>query len=87
MGAVAANTDAVWELVDQDEELERVGTGFTFTEGPIWHPTENHLTFSDIPANKLYRWHQESGISVYREPSNMANGWTHSNSYPPMTPR
>lgn len=65
------------EVVDESAIRETLSDEFDFTEGPIWHPAENHLTFSDIPANKLYRWHQESGISVYREPSNMANGNTY----------
>ena len=34
MGAVTANnSESIWDLVDKDAELEKVGTGFTFTEG------------------------------------------------------
>jgi hypothetical protein len=36
--AVQVNAPAFLELVDEDAELERLGTGFTFTEGPIWNP-------------------------------------------------
>jgi gluconolactonase len=25
------------QLVDEHAEVRRIGTGFTFTEGPIWH--------------------------------------------------
>ncbi|MEN3279132.1 MAG: hypothetical protein V7607_272, partial [Solirubrobacteraceae bacterium] len=32
--AVQVNAPAFLELVDEDAELERLGTGFTFTEGP-----------------------------------------------------
>ena len=45
--------------------------------GPIWHPRDAHLTFSDIPANKIYRWSETGGVSVYREPSHKANGNTY----------
>lgn len=35
-------------------EVENIGSGFQFTEGPLWHP-DGFLLFSDIPANKIYR--------------------------------
>lgn len=62
------------DIVDEDLSLETISEAFEFTEGPIWHPEYRHVTFSDIPANRLYRWSEEDGISIYREPTNMANG-------------
>ncbi|MEL6643253.1 MAG: SMP-30/gluconolactonase/LRE family protein [Pseudomonadota bacterium] len=55
-------------------ELKQVETGFTFTEGPIWHPTEQWLVFSDIAESIQYRWSEAGGLSVFRRPSNQANG-------------
>ncbi len=57
------------DIVDESLELETLADGFRFTEGPIWHPRERHLTFSDIPSNRLHRWSEEGGLSVYREPA------------------
>ena len=37
-------------LVPQDAKIEKVATGFTFTEGPLWRP-EGVLWFSDVPGN------------------------------------
>jgi gluconolactonase len=54
-------------------EPERVATGFEFTEGPVWHP-DGHLLFSDIPANRIYRWNPSGEVSVWREPTNNSNG-------------
>ncbi|MCZ6616544.1 MAG: SMP-30/gluconolactonase/LRE family protein [Gammaproteobacteria bacterium] len=65
------------DVVDENLERETLSEEFQFTEGPIWHPTERHVTFSDIPANRMYRWSEADGLSVYREPSNMANGNTY----------
>ena len=65
------------EVIDQDATLEQLAGDFRFTEGPIWHPVEEHLTFSDIPGNRIYRWSEGGGVTVLREPSNMANGNTY----------
>ena len=35
---IEAKSDVIHELVEQGAQVERVATGFTFTEGPIWHP-------------------------------------------------
>ena len=43
-------------VVGDDVEIEEVGSGFEFTEGPIWNHVEKHLTFSDIPGNTVRRW-------------------------------
>ncbi len=67
----------VQEIVDTAREVEAINTSFNFTEGPIWHPVDHHLTFSDIPESKIYRWSESAGLSVYREPTNMANGNTY----------
>ena len=67
-------------IVAEDQSVEVIADEFGFTEGPIWHPAAQHLTFSDIPASKLYRWSESSGLSVYRDPSNMANGNTYDKS-------
>lgn len=61
-------------VIGDQVELERLGTGFDFTEGPIWHPLEKHLTFSDMPGDHMRRWYPEGRIESFRKPSNMANG-------------
>ena len=61
-------------LVGAEVGFERVATGFLFTEGPIWHPAEHCLFFSDIPGNHVRRWSDKDGVSTFRQPSNMTNG-------------
>ena len=61
-------------VVGDNVGFERLGTGFEFTEGPIWHPAERHLTFSDMPGDHMRRWTSGSGIATFRQPSNKANG-------------
>jgi gluconolactonase len=57
--------------------VERLATGFRFTEGPVWFGDGRYLLFSDIPNNRIMRWDEETGAtSVYRKPSDFANGNT-----------
>ena len=69
--------DRFLDIVPRDFALDTLADGLGFTEGPIWHPREKHLTFSDIPRNRMFRWSEADGLSVFREPSNMANGNTY----------
>jgi gluconolactonase len=43
-----------WELVDHNAKLDTVGTGFGFTEGPVWDEA-GFLYVSDETINKIYR--------------------------------
>lgn len=65
------------EIIDPDSKTGAIAQDFDFTEGPVWHPRDGHVTFSDIPANRLYRYTPDGDVTVYREPSNMANGNTY----------
>ena len=58
-------------------KVERLGTGFRWCEGPAWFGDGRYLVWSDLPNNRLMRWEEETGgISVFRSPSNNANGNT-----------
>src|ERR1700721_2533993 len=62
------------DLVDVYAPVGQVGTGFTFTEGPIWHPSEHHLLFSDMPADVRRRWDAKRGGVEGKPPPNKAHG-------------
>jgi gluconolactonase len=57
--------------------FEKLGTGFLFTEGPVWHPARKFLIFSDMPGDQMRRWSASDGVTPFRTPSNMANGNTY----------
>jgi gluconolactonase len=65
------------ELIDPYAPVGQVGTGFTFTEGPIWHPVEHYLLFSDMPADVRRRWDARQGVAEVKRPSNKCNGMTY----------
>ncbi|MCP2727287.1 SMP-30/gluconolactonase/LRE family protein [Limnofasciculus baicalensis] len=71
-----AKSPAFKTLFPKNAKIQRVATGFQFTEGPIWLPEENYLLFSDIPANKIYKLTPEGKLTIFREPSNNSNGLT-----------
>jgi gluconolactonase len=55
--------------------VERLYTGARWAEGPVWFADGRYLLFSDIPNNRMLRWLEDTGeVSVFRYPSNYANG-------------
>lgn len=75
--SIEIRNDGMKDIVDPGATLEKVATGFLFTEGPIWHPVEKHLTFSDIPGNEMFRLSGDGKVKSFRKPSNMGNGNTY----------
>jgi gluconolactonase len=64
-------------LIDPYAPVGQVGTGFDFTEGPVWHPVDQHLLFSDMPADVRRRWDARRGVVEVKRPSNKCNGMTY----------
>ncbi|MGR3822014.1 MAG: SMP-30/gluconolactonase/LRE family protein [Salipiger marinus] len=64
------------DLVHPTSQLERLCTGFTWTEGPVWFGDHACLIFSEIPSQTLYRVCESGGLSVFRQPSGFNNGNT-----------
>ncbi len=57
--------------------VERIATGTRWNEGPVYFGDGRYLLWSDIPNNRILRWDEETGrVSVFRKPSNNANGNT-----------
>ena len=64
-------------LIDPYAPVGQVGTGFDFTEGPIWHPIDHYLLFSDMPGDVRRRWDPRRGVVEVKRPSNKCNGMTY----------
>jgi gluconolactonase len=57
--------------------VERLATGMRWSEGPVYFGDARCVLWSDIPNNRIMRWDEGTGAtSVYRQPSNNANGNT-----------
>jgi gluconolactonase len=72
LAAGARSAAPMSELLSPDAAVERIATGYGFTEGPVWHH-DGYLLFSDIPANSIVRW-KDGKAEVYRQPSGFSNG-------------
>jgi len=77
--------DPAVEILDQSfaryrlnlASVERIAHGMRWAEGPVWFGDGRYLLWSDIPNNRIMKWEEETGaVSVFRKPSNFANGNT-----------
>src|SRR5436190_11880399 len=58
-------------------KVERIASDCRFNEGPVWFGDGRYLLWSDIPNDRIMKWEEETGaVSVFRKPSNYANGNT-----------
>jgi gluconolactonase len=58
---------AIDGIVPAGAMLERVATGFTWVEGPVWD--HGSLFFADITSNSIRRWTPGTGASIFLKPS------------------
>jgi gluconolactonase len=58
---------AAARIIPANAKLERVATGFTWVEGPVW--VNGSLFFADIPSNTIRRWTPGKGVSIFLQPS------------------
>ncbi len=56
--------------------VEKLCTGAVWGEGPVWMAQDQSVLWSDIPNNRMLRWSERDGISVWRHNANFTNGHT-----------
>jgi gluconolactonase len=61
-------------LIDPDAKLTCLGSGYEFTEGPVWVAAERCLYFSDIPGDARWRWSEGGGMELAARPTFKGNG-------------
>jgi gluconolactonase len=76
VSGIEATSEAIFELVEQGSAVERLATGFTFTEGPIWHPDEQVLYFSDMPGDVRRKVTLDGDVTEVLRPARKCNGMT-----------
>ena len=63
-------------LVLPNAPLICLGQDYAWLEGPIWFADQDCLLVSDLPNDRILRWSEDGGVSVFRKPSGFANGHT-----------
>jgi gluconolactonase len=66
--------DARLAPVMRGAALERLCTGATWSEGPVWMHEDACVLWSDIPANRILRWSTADGMTVWRDGVDFTNG-------------
>ena len=74
MNSFEISLDPFRAMVLMNAPIEVLGEGFRWLEGPVWFADHDCLYVSDIPNDRVLRWTQDSGVSVFRRPSGFANG-------------
>ncbi|GJE62585.1 SMP-30/gluconolactonase/LRE family protein [Methylobacterium trifolii] len=54
--------------------LETLAAGFRWCEGPVWFGDRDELLFSDLPNDRVMRWSESGGLSVFRAGGGFENG-------------
>jgi gluconolactonase len=67
-GSIERLDPAVNQIVPANARIERIATGFKWTEGPVWIHA-GYLLFADIPNNRIMKWVPGGGVSVFMQPS------------------
>jgi gluconolactonase len=58
---------AIDQIVPKGAKLERIATGFKWTEGPIW--LNGSLYFAEIPSDSIRKWSPGSEVTMFITPS------------------
>lgn len=68
-GDVEVLDEAVTELIDPEATLTELGSGYAWSEGPVWVEEHGFLLFSDIPNNVIHKWVPGEDVALYLEPA------------------
>jgi gluconolactonase len=69
VGRIEGATPGLESLVASGARIEKLADGFRWSEGPVWIDDGDFLLLSDVPGNKMYRWAEKEGLSVFLDPS------------------
>lgn len=68
VGAIDRSSPALDALIAPGTKIEKIAGGFQWSEGPVWID-KGYLLFSDVPQNKVFRWSEKDGASLFLSPS------------------
>ena len=57
------------ELIAAEPEMQELGKGYGWSEGPLWDAKNKRLLFTDVPNNIAYQWTEKDGVTEWMNPS------------------
>lgn len=60
-------------LIAKGARVQKAGSGYSFTEGPSV-ARDGRVFFTDQPSDRVYLWDEKSGITLFKENCERANG-------------
>ena len=64
-GKIFVIDEKLHTIIAPGTKIEKIADGFSFTEGPVWHP-DGYLLFSDPNTNTIYRYNPKNhNVTVY----------------------
>jgi gluconolactonase len=65
VGKIYTINEKLNSIIAPGTKIEKIADGFSFTEGPVWHP-DGYLLFSDPNTNTIYRYNPKNhNVTVY----------------------
>lgn len=74
LGSIERKDPRLDALIPPGARMEVLAGGFDWTEGPVWVKDGGYLLFSVIPPNKVVKWKEGVGASIYLKPSGLTSG-------------
>jgi gluconolactonase len=69
IGSIQRDDAGLDALLDPKAAITKLAEGYVWSEGPVWIREAGYLLFSDVPGNKMYRWSEADGATVFLDPS------------------
>jgi gluconolactonase len=65
LGEVIVSDPAFNNVIADGAELEFLGDGFGWAEGPVWVPSQNMVLFTDVPGHTIHKYKDGEGVTEY----------------------
>lgn len=69
LGSVERMDPSIDALINADAQIELLGEGYSWSEGPLWIESQKMLLFTDVPNNVIHKWTEKNGVEVFLTPS------------------
>ena len=66
--------DRFGRMLPDGAKLTRHCTGMKWAEGPVYFAEGDYVLWSDIPNDRMMKWSDAGGCSVFRQPADYTNG-------------